>query len=716
MAANLIDPSVPEEQVSNAEDVNRNPESESGHPDDYNTAPAQEAEQQEQHKVAKVPRPRKSVAEKVAAPATEGVDDRSKEAKEPEDPVAAEGITRREQEEDEDGGVATGEDFSEEEALLAAEAPEFDLGDHEEDGELHHESDGDEMASPDLGAKNKPELIEIFAELLATRAVQSLRRDAEAIKIAFYRIHRNEVEQLRKLYIESGGNADDFVAPDDEQERRLKELFVEYRRKRDDFTSNLEAQKEENLKAKLQIIEELKELIGSGETLNHTFNAFRDLQHRWKETGPVPQANVKDLWETYNHHVENFYSFIKINKELRDLDLKRNYEAKVKLCEEAEVLVLEPSIVNAFHKLQKMHELWRETGPVANEFKESVWERFKEASSRINKQHQEYFDTIKNEQKRNYDLKSELCVKAEELAAGAYTSRKEWNRASDKLIEVQKVWKTIGYAPKKENARVYERFRNACDAFFEQKRRFYLQLKAEMEHNLQLKQEICLEAESLKESDQWKKAADELMALQKRWKEIGPVSRRHSDAIWKRFRAACDYFFDRKSKHFSEVDSQYAQNLQAKRDLLGEIEIYSKSDMGGGMEAIREFQRRWGEIGFVPIKHKEAIQGRYKELVDVLFSALRGGEQERRMERFKGRISNLRETGDRRLKSERERLYNKVRQLESDIALLENNIGFFSKSKNAEAMIRDVREKIERSRQEMAQTIEKINLIDKEEK
>ena len=458
--------------------------------------------------------------------------------------------------------------------------------------------------------------------------------------------------------------------------------------------------------------EELKELVNSDETLNHTFTKFRELQQRWKETGIVPLQNVKDLWETYNLHVENFYSFIKINKELRDLDLKKNYEQKVALCEQAEALVLEPSVVEAFHKLQKLHDEWRETGPVANEYKEVLWERFKAASSRINKQHQEHFEALKGEQVRNLELKTELCAATEELAAQPLTTRKEWNRASDRLLEIQKTWKTIGFAPKKDNNRIYERFRTACDRFFEAKRQFYAGVKAEMEHNLQLKTEICEAAESLMNSEEWKKATDELIALQARWKEIGAVSRRHSDAIWKRFRAACDKFFERKASHFASVDGEYEENLRQKLALLDEM---AAADVkAGGYDVIREFQRRWGEIGFVPIKQKDAGQKKYKAAVDALFNTLRGSERDRSMNRFREKVSTLKSAGSNRLRSERERLYNKVRQLEQEIGLLENNIGFFAKSKNAEALIADVKAKIERAREDMAAAIEKVKLIDRQ--
>lgn len=609
--------------------------------------------------------------------------------------------------------VAEGVDFSDEEARLAADNAGIDLGEttpEEEEAQPEAQMATDEQS---LVGKSKTELVELFAQLLETKPVQSLRGDAEAIKIAFYKLRRSEVDAQRKEFLDAGGKEEEFSPSIDGAEVTLKELFARYRKMRDEFVAGLEQAKEENLKVKLAIIDELKELVNSDETLNHTFTKFRELQQRWKETGPVSQANVKDTWETYNLHVENFYNFIKINKELRDLDLKKNYEAKIALCEQAEALVMEQSVVSAFRKLQKLHDEWRETGPVANEFKEPLWERFKQASSRVNKAHQEYFESLKGEQQKNLEMKTELCVKAEELSEQMLTSRKEWNKANDRLLEIQKVWKTIGFAPKKDNTRIYERFRNACDRFFAMKRDYYAQIKAEMDHNLQLKNEICEAAESIKDSEDWKKTADELIALQKRWKEIGTVSRRHSDAVWKRFRAACDYFFERKAAHFSSIDNEQERNLQAKRELLEQMKACDVKE--GGYEAIKSFQRKWNEIGYVPIKQKDALQKQYKEVVDAMFATLRGSEHDRSMDRFRSKLSSMKASGDKRLRSERERLYNKVKQLEADIALLENNIGFFAHSKNAESMINDVRVKIEKAKAEMAETIEKVKMIDREE-
>ena len=726
---------APEEQVSPAaEDAQANPAVTARVPEPEMPAagPAAEASAAAEEPVAEVAdAPAESaVTETPAAEASAGVAE-APAAETPAEEAAAERISGEEAaprakrarikpaagqevaESEEDASRDVQVDFADEEAALAAQNAGLEIEGATPEEEAAEELAAQKPEEDKFAGKGKEELVALFARMLEEQPVQSIRRDVEALKIAFYRIRRAEVEAARRRFVEEGGAEEDFAPSVDGAEIQLKEQFKEYRRRRDAFIANLEAEKEANLKVKQAIIEELKELVNSDETLNHTFNKFRELHQRWKDTGIVPQQHVKDLWETYNLHVENFYSFIKINKELRDLDLKKNYEQKVTLCEQAEALVLEPSVVEAFHKLQKLHDEWRETGPVANEYKETLWERFKAASSRINKQHQEHFETLKGEQVKNLELKTGLCVATEELSSQPLTTRKEWNRASDRLLEIQKTWKTIGFAPKKDNNRIYERFRTACDRFFEAKRQFYAGMKTEMEHNLQLKIEICEAAESLMNSEEWKKATDELIALQARWKQIGAVSRRHSDAVWKRFRAACDKFFERKASHFASVDGEHEENLQKKLALLAEM---AGADVkAGGYEVIREFQRRWGEIGFVPIKQKDAIQKKYKAAVDELFNTLRGSERDRSMGRFREKVSSFKASGDRRLRSERERLYNKVRQLEQEIGLLENNIGFFAKSKNAEALVADVRAKIERAREEMASTIEKVKLIDKQD-
>ena len=555
--------------------------------------------------------------------------------------------------------------------------------------------------------KSKGELVEMLAQLLEDSSVEDIRSQVEQIKTAFYKIHRAQVDARLKEVSEQGVEAE---AVQDADELRLKELLKNYRDARDKATAESDKVKEENYRLKCEIIEELKSLISSEETLNVTFARFRELQARWKEIGQVPQAKVNDLWETYNLHVERFYDFVKINKELRDLDLKKNLEAKQALCEAAEALAEQSNIVEAFRKLQKLHDQWRETGPVAAEQKETLWDRFKAASSVINRRHQEHFESLKQEQLKNLEVKTALCEAAEALVATVPTSHKEWNKANERLIELQAQWRTVGFAPKKENAKIYDRFRAACDKFFECKHSFYADVKDDMEQNLSLKTALCEAAEALVESEDWKAATDKILELQAEWKKIGTVSRRHADAIWRRFRAACDKFFERKSAHFATVEGGYADNLQKKHALIEEMNAADVK--AGGYELIKEFQRRWSEIGFVPIKHKEEVAKLYKAAVDRMFAVVRGADRENSLNRFKDKVNSMRQNGERRLRSEREKLYNRVRQLEQEVATLENNIGFFSKSKGAESFIAEVEEKIVKAKRDIADTIAKIKLID----
>ena len=555
--------------------------------------------------------------------------------------------------------------------------------------------------------KSKATLVDMLAELIKEGSVEGIKEQVESIKTAFYKIHRAQVDARLKEAAEQGVEAE--ITPDAD-EARLKELLKVYREARDKVVAETEKVKEENYRLKCEIIEELKALVMSEETLNATYTRFRELQARWKEIGQVPQGKVNDLWERYNLHVEHFYDFIKINKELRDLDLKKNLEAKVALCESAEALAEQGNIVEAFRKLQKLHDQWRETGPVAAEHKEPLWERFKAASSVINRRHQEHFEGIKQEQLKNLETKTALCEAAEALVATVPTSHKEWNKANERLIELQAQWRTVGFAPKKENAKIYDRFRAACDKFFECKHSFYADVKDDMEQNLSLKTALCEAAEALVESEDWKAATDKILELQAEWKKIGTVSRRHADAIWRRFRAACDKFFERKSAHFATVEGGYADNLQKKHALIEEMNAADVK--AGGYELIKEFQRRWSEIGFVPIKHKEEVAKLYKAAVDRMFAVVRGADRENSLNRFKDKVNSMRQNGERRLRSEREKLYNRVRQLEQEVATLENNIGFFSKSKGAESFIAEVEEKIVKAKRDIADTIAKIKLID----
>lgn len=563
----------------------------------------------------------------------------------------------------------------------------------------------------EISRLDKEGVLARLAERVTEKPSADLRNEVEALKVVFYKLHRADMEARRKAFFEENGADAEYKSQTDEAEIRFKELYNIYRTKRDEAVALSEKEKEENYAAKLAIIEELKQLIDSEETLNTTFAKFHELQARWRSVGQVAQARVSDLYETYNLHIENFYDYVKINKELRDLDWKRNLEAKTALCEQAEALSEATSIVEAFHKLQKLHEEWREVGPVALEHKESLWSRFKEASTIINRRHQEHFENIKAEQIKNFEKKSALCDEIEQFIASAPTSHKAWNKASERLIAIQAEWRTIGFAPKKENNKVYDRFRAACDKFFEVKHAFYTEAKDDMAKSLEVKTALCERAEAIAERTDWAKATEELLALQAEWKKSGAVSRKYADVVWKRFRSACDKFFENKSKHYSTIDNEYNANLAAKKALLEEMAQATVNSF----DDIKEFQRRWSEIGFVPIRHKEELQKQYKSILDKLFASVRGADRENQMNKFKNRVASMREAGDKRLRSEREKLYNRVKQLEQEIQTLENNIGFFAKSKGTEALIAAVEEKIARARRDMADTIERVKMIDSQE-
>jgi len=563
----------------------------------------------------------------------------------------------------------------------------------------------------DMAQLDKEGVLARLAEKVSEEPSIELRNEVEALKVAFYKLHRADMDIRRKAFFDENGTDAEYKPQIDEAEVRFKELYNVYRTKRDEATALSDREKEENYNAKLAIIEELKMLVDSEETINTTFAKFHELQARWRSIGLVPQTKVSDLYETYNLHVENFYNYVKINKELRDLDWKRNLEAKTTLCEQAEALNEVASIVEAFHKLQKLHEEWRETGPVSMEHKESLWERFKSASTIINRRYQEHFENIKAEQLQNFERKSSLCEEVEKMVSESPTTHKAWNKASERLQEIQTEWRTIGFAPKKDNNKVYDRFRAACDKFFEAKHAFYAEAKEDMSKNLEIKNSLCERAESIAEREDWAKATEELLALQAEWKRSGTVARKYADAVWKRFRAACDKFFERKAQHFSSIDGEYNSNLAAKQALLEEMaQAKVKS-----FDDIKEYQRRWSEIGFVPIRHKDELQKQYKAVLDKLFGSVRSADREQHFNKFKNRVSSMREAGGKGLRSEREKLYNRVKALEQEIQTLENNIGFFAKSKGAEAMIAAVEEKIARAKQDMADAIERVKLIDSQE-
>jgi len=584
------------------------------------------------------------------------------------------------------------------------------------DDEVSEEEKDSSTTIVDYSGSSKQELVEKLKTLLETRPVQELRTDVESIKLAFYKLRKEEINENRQKFLDEGGVIENFVIEVDPLEAELKELYKKYRDLKTARIEEIERNKQENLKAKYQIVEELKELINKKESINQTFGEFRDLQRRWREIGVVPQVEVKVLWETYHYHVEKFYDYININKELRDLDLKKNLEIKITLCEKAEELLLEPMVVKAFRSLQKYHTQWREIGPVPREKREEIWERFKEATNKINKKHQEHFEGLKSEQDNNLKAKVVLCEKAEEISNLVISSHKEWDEKSKEMVELQKVWRLIGFAPRKENTKVFNRFRNACDAFFGKKREFYGQAKEEQNNNLQLKTDLCIQAEGLKDSTDWKKTTELFIALQEKWKTIGPVPRKFSDSIWKRFRTACNSFFERKNSYFSNIDSEQQKNLEAKRALIEEIKAYQVSnDNEDNLTKLKEFQKRWTEIGHVPIKFKDEIQKQFREEVNTQFGKLRFDDSGRSDSDFKTRIEGLQQSPKSKMKFkiERDKIRMRIQQLEGDINLWENNIGYFTKSVNAESLIDDVNKKIARAKEQVKSLRERLTLVEK---
>lgn len=578
-----------------------------------------------------------------------------------------------------------------------------------------HEYDDIQLPPVDYSGYSKHELIETLELIVENRPPAEIRDDVERIKALFYKRLKLESDERRSKYLSEGGKLEDYKPVSDPDEPRVRHLLEKYREKKTDYIKVQEAEKFENLRKKYELIDRIKDLVNREESINRTFQEFRSLQNEWHSMGVVPQSSLKDLWENYHHAIEIFYDYIKINKELRDLDLRKNLEAKVVLCEKAEELLLEPNPVNAFRTLQDYHNRWREIGPVPQESKNEIWERFKEATAQINKRHHEFFEKQKEDQKKNLEAKLALCEEVEAINAHEINNFREYDEKAAKVVELQKIWRTIGFAPKKQNNKVYQRFRTACDAFFEKKRSFYADNKEIQLTNLQKKTDLCVQAETLQESTEWKSTSDALIRLQKEWKEIGPVPRKQSEKLWKRFRRACDHFFNKKAEFFAQLDTSYEDNLKAKLNIIKELEEFEPGrDVQAAFERLKDIQRKWTDIGFVPFNMKEEITNKYRNALNKEFDKLKIGDDDKSILKYRNKLDNLKSNpkASRKVRNEREKFFTKIKQLESDIVLWENNIGFFAKSRNADTMIREVEEKIENAKKLIKTLEEKVRMID----
>ena len=551
-------------------------------------------------------------------------------------------------------------------------------------------------------------------QALVDAPIETVRGEVESLKQAYYKIRRNEVDELRKAFVEQGGDEKDFTAPEDTQENFLKELLGSYKEKKAAYLAEEEKQKAENYEIKLQLIEQLKMLCESQDDFNKLYNEFKDIQQKWKEIKLVPEEHANELWKEYQTYSEAFYDLIKINNQFRDYDFKKNLELKTALCEAVEKLQDEKDIISAFHQLQKLHQQWREIGPVAKELREELWGRFKAASTVINKRHQQHFENLKAKEQENLVAKTAICEEIEGIDYAALQTFKDWDEKNNEVLALQQKWRTIGFTPKKHNTKIFERFRAACDVFFTKKTEFYKSIKAEMEKNLVKKRALCEKAEALKDSTDWKGTTEKMIALQKEWKTIGQVTRRHSDSIWKRFITACDYFFDNKNKNVSSQKSEEQTNLEAKKALIEKVKTMDESlDTEEAITTLKEWIAEWNEIGHVPFKEKDKVYKAFHEAVDAQFDRLKVDQRDRRMKSYRNNVSEMAGKGKGKLYSERDRLMRTYERMKNDLQTYENNIGFLTiSSKGGSGLVKEMERKIEKLKAEMELTVKKIEAID----
>lgn len=564
--------------------------------------------------------------------------------------------------------------------------------------------------------KTKEEVL-LQLEGLAERTDRTARLRIDTLKQIFYKYQRAVNEERKAEFLQGGGEESEYKIPESDlqEEQKLKELLNIHRERRAIAAQELEKELQNNYQKKLSMIDRLKEMISSTEDFGKLYTEFKEIQQQWKEIKAVPQQHANELWDNYQFYSEQFYDIIKINNEYRDYDFRKNLEMKTALCEAAESLAQEEDVVSAFHQLQKFHQDWREIGPVEKSLREPLWNRFKEASSAVNRRHQEHFENLKAKEEENYEAKKALCEKLEAIDYKSLNGFKGWNHKTKEVLEIQKEWKTIGFAPKKHNVKIFERFRAACDFFFEQKSIFYREMKSQMEENLSKKEALCEEAEALKESTDWKKTGDRLIELQKEWKTIGPVSRKYSDSVWKRFISACDYFFEQRGKQFKTQREEEKENLARKTEVVNKIkELNPELSREDAVAELKSLMSEWNGIGFVPFKDKDKAYEAFRTAIDEQFERLNIDAQERKMESYKHDLKNISEGSKNKLYNERERQMRRLDRLRSDLQTYENNMGFLNvSSKGGGSLMREMERKINGLKQEIELQIKKIETIDK---
>lgn len=565
----------------------------------------------------------------------------------------------------------------------------------------------------DYTTMEREELLAAFTELL-NDDISHIRNRAAAIRNQFNVLNKEVEKQAFEAFLAEGGNKDDYKPANDATAEAFYKAYDTYRARRQKMQEEIDAQKAANLEAKKQILEELRVLIDKDEeTLKQTYDEFNAIQDKWKAIGEVPRDQMNDLWQNYHFLIEQFFNKVKINKELRMLDLKRNLEQKIQLCERAEELIVETSVVKAFKALQELRAQWREIGPVPTEQNEETWQRFNNAANQIDERRREYYDQRKEELDQNLLAKQALIEKAEELTKEQPQSTKGWNDTTAALDELLKLWKSIGPVPREQNEEIWSKFKGIIDKHYADKKIHFGQLRDEQTENYNKKIDLCLKAEAIAKREDWKKATEELLQLQAEWKAIGATSRKVSDKIWHRFRSACDEFFAKKGEYFKDIRSSESENLAKKTAIIEEIKAHQfGEDKDENLSAIKDFQRRWMEIGHVPMKDKDRIQKEYRSLLDGIFEQLKISAREAEENRFRDRIRSHAENGQHYINNEKNDLLKKIEKMRSDLSLWENNLGFLANSKQADLLKEEFEKKMQHTRQQIALLEAKIRILD----
>ena len=574
----------------------------------------------------------------------------------------------------------------------------------------------EEKAEPKKIYKSKAEVVERIKEIAHAEEVPQ-KDEVEFLKTIFYKLHFAEREAEMKAYLDNGGDPAAYqVQPDADEDAFKAEMAIIKERRAKQFEEQ-EKLKQENLKKKLDIIEKIKAMATSPEEANKSYQEFKQLQQEWKDIKAVPAENANELWRNYQLYVEQFYDLLKLNSEAREYDFKKNLEIKTKLCEAAEKLADEEDVISAFHQLQELHNEYRESGPVAKELRESIWARFKAASTVINKKHQQHFEDIRTQEEENLNKKTALCEKVEAIAKEENKNSADWENHTKQIIEIQTEWKTIGFAPQKMNVKIFERFRAACDDFFGRKSEFFTNLKKEFAENAEKKKALVEKAQALKDSTDWKSTSDKLIALQKEWKTIGMVPKKYGDQLWNDFLAACNQFFEARNAANAGTRNEEHVNLEKKQDIIAQLKALLE-DAGDDTQAtVRKLTEEYNAIGHVPYKEKDKLYNEYHAVLDKIFKELNISTARRRLNNFKTNLKNVAKRGEDALDNERGRLQRRAEQMKQEIQTYENNLGFLNAaSKKGNSLIDEMNRKVQKLKDDLELIKQKIKAIDAEDK